>query len=60
MIYGRGAVTMRQSHYHIDRLADGLSPLITSWAVDKYLFETPMGEVNVLQGSGLKTGANEL
>lgn len=43
MIYGRVAITMRQSHYHIDRLPDGLSSLITSWPVDKYLFETQMG-----------------
>lgn len=44
MIYGFVAITMRQSHYHIDRLRDGLSSLITSWPVDKYLFETQMGE----------------
>lgn len=31
---------MRRSDYHIDSLPDGLSSLITSWAVDKYLFET--------------------
>lgn len=43
MIYGGVAITMRQSHYHIDRLPDGLSSLITSWPVDKYLFETQMG-----------------
>lgn len=50
MIYGCVAITMRQSHYHIDRLPDGLSSLITSWPVDKYLFETQMGERNVLDG----------
>lgn len=44
IIYGCVAVTMRQSHYHIDRLPDGLSSLITSWPVDKYLFEMRMGE----------------
>ncbi len=43
MIYGCVAITMRQSHYHIDRLPDGLSSLITSWPVDKYLFDTLMG-----------------
>lgn len=43
MIYGCVAITMRHSHYHIDRLPDGLSSLITSWPVDKYLFETQMG-----------------
>lgn len=42
MIYGCAAITMRQSDYHIDSPPDGLSSLITSWAVDKYLFETPM------------------
>ena len=43
MIYGRVAITMRQSDYHIDRLPDGLSALITSWPVDKYLFEMQRG-----------------
>lgn len=50
MIYGCVAITLRRSHYHIDRPPDGLSSLITSWPVDKYLFETPMGGV-MLDGS---------
>lgn len=54
MIYGCVAIMMRLSHYHIDRLPDGLSSLIASWPVDMYLFETPMGETNGLDGSGLQ------
>lgn len=42
MINGCAAITMRQSDYHIDSLPDGLSSLISSWAIEKYLFETRM------------------
>lgn len=42
MINGCAAIAMRQSDYHIDSLPDGLSSLITSWAIEKYLFQTPM------------------
>lgn len=54
MIYGCVAIMMRLSHYHIDSLPDGLSSLIASWPVDMYLFETPMGETNELDGPGLQ------
>lgn len=53
MIYGCVAITMRQSHYHIDSLPDGLSSLITSRAADKYLFVTQ--ERNVLGGPTLQS-----
>lgn len=44
MIHGRVTIMTKKSHYHIDSLTDGLSSLITSWLVDKYLCERQMGE----------------
>lgn len=56
MIYGGAAITTRWSQCHIDSPPDGLSSLIASWAVDKYLFETQMGggQRNVLDGFALQ------